>query len=240
MEIIYHPENTRSFRDMGWIKLYQSFHPHYPPTPNRRNFGVLIVFDNGHIMPGGKGFGMHPHDNIEIASVVINGAMVHSDTAGHNGVNVENAIQLISAGTGVQHSEYNYSETEEIDNLQIWFLPKKKNIAPRYQTMVSEPKEREGNLQLLLSPTAEENSLEINQDVWMWRGTFKAGDSITYHKRLAGNGIYLYVINGKASAEGQYLKYRDGLGIIDKDSTTVAFDADTDLLIIDVPMEIRQ
>ena len=194
METIYHPESTRSFKDMGWIKLYQSFHPYDPPAPNRKNFGVLIVFDNGHIMPGGKGFGMHPHENMEIVSVVIHGAMVHSDTAGHNGVNVEDAVQLITAGTGIQHSEYNYSETEEIDNLQIWFLPKIKNINPRYQTMVSDPDDRNGQLQLLASPTGENKSLEINQDVWMWRGSYKSGDEISYSKQLNDNGIYIYVI----------------------------------------------
>ncbi len=236
MDIIYHPEQTRGFRDMGWIKLYQSFHPNHPPAPNRRNFGVLVVFDNGHIMPGGKGFGMHPHDNMEIVSVVVQGAMVHSDTAGHNGVNVENAIQLISAGTGVQHSEYNYSDSVEIDNLQIWFLPKVNNIAPRYQTMVSEPADRDGKLQLLISPNSAEDSLEINQNVWMYRGTFKAGSHIHFTKKLPDNGIYLYVINGNASAENQLLAYRDGLGIIGKDSTEIAFESDTDILIIDVPM----
>ncbi len=238
MQVIYHPENTRSFKDMGWIKLYQSFNPNRPPAPNRAHFGSLIIFDNGHIMPGGKGFGMHPHDNMEIVSVVVHGAMVHSDTAGHNGVNVENAIQLISAGTGVQHSEFNHSKTEEIDNLQIWFLPKKKNIAPRYQTMVSEPNDRNGKLQLLVSPSSENKSLQINQDVWMWRGTYKKGDSITYDKKLEGNGIYLYVINGKAKAENQELNYRDGLGVVDKESVAIAFEEPTDILIIDVPMQL--
>lgn len=238
MELIYHPEKTRSFKNMGWIKLYQSFNPNFPPAPNRAHFGNLIIFDNGHIMPGGKGFGMHPHDNMEIVSVVIQGAMVHSDTAGHNGVNVENAIQLISAGTGVQHSEYNYSDTIEIDNLQIWFLPKVKNIKPQYQTMVSDLNARNNKLQLLASPNAENESLKINQDVWMYRGTFKAGTSIEYTKRLNNNGIYLYIINGKAKAENQILDYRDGLGIIDKNSTEITYETDTDILIIDVPMQI--
>jgi len=187
-------------------------------------------------MPGGKGFGMHPHENMEIVSVVVQGAMVHSDTAGHNGVNVENAIQLISAGTGVQHSEYNYSDTVEIDNLQIWFLPKIKNIQPQYQTMVSEPADRDGKLQLLVSPDAENNSLKINQDVWMYRGTFKAGSAIAYSKKIPGNGIYLFIINGSAKAEEQLLEYRDGLGIIDKGSTEITFETDTDILIIDVPL----
>ncbi|KOY84517.1 hypothetical protein AD998_20180 [bacterium 336/3] len=239
MELIYHPEKTRSFKDMGWIKLYQSFNPNYPPTPNRVHFGALIIFDNGHIMPGGKGFGMHPHDNMEIVSVVVQGTMVHSDTAGHNGVNVENAVQLISAGTGVQHSEYNHSDTVEIDNLQIWFLPKVKNIKPQYQTMVSEPATRDNKLQLLVSPNAENASLKINQDVWMYRGTLKAGTSIEYTKKLNNNGIYLYIINGKAKAENQLLKYRDGLGIIDKNSTAITFETDTDILIIDVPMQLN-
>ena len=239
METIYHPENTRSFRDMQWIKLYQSFHPQYPPAPNRKNFGVLVVFDNGFIMPGGKGFGMHPHNDIEIASIVVHGAMVHSDTAGHNGVNVENAVQLISAGTGVEHSEYNYSETEEIDNLQIWFLPKSKGGKPNYQTMVSNVEDRKDKLQLLLSPNAENKSLLINQDVWMYRGTLKKGESITYNKKLDNNGIYLYVIKGEAIAENQTLAYRDGFGIVDSSTTTISFNEDTDILIIDVPMKMN-
>ncbi len=238
MEIIYHPENTRSVRDLGWIKLYQSFNPNQPPAPNRSHFGVLIIFDNGHIQPAGKGFGMHPHDNMEIVSVVIQGDMVHSDTAGHNGVNIENAIQLISAGTGIEHSEYNYSKTQEIDNLQIWFLPKVKNIKPQYQTMVSEPNERDNKLQLLVSPNAENESLKINQEVWMYRGTFAEGRTFQYSKKLKDNGIYLYIINGEAKAENQSLFYRDGLGIIDKNETTITFEKETDILIIDVPMEI--
>lgn len=239
MEIIFHPESTRSFRDMGWIKLFQGFHPYNPPAPNRRNFGVLIVFDNGIIKPGGKGFGMHPHDNMEIVSVVVQGAMVHSDTAGHNGVNVENAIQLISAGTGVQHSEYNHSDSLEIDNLQIWFLPKIKNIQPRYQTMISEPKDRDNKLQLLVSPNAADGSLAINQDIWMYRGTFKAGTTVRYEKKLPGNGIYLFVINGNAKAENQVLAFRDGLGIIDKNDTNIQIESDTDILVIDVPMHVN-
>jgi len=236
MQVTYHPEKTRSFRDLGWIKLYQSFNPSHPPAPNRAHFGALIIFDNGHIMPGGKGFGMHPHDNMEIVSVVVHGAMVHSDTAGHNGVNVENAIQLISAGTGIQHSEYNQSSTEEIDNLQIWFLPKRKNIAPRYQTMVSSPDDRAGKLQLLVSPTAEDKSLEINQDVWMWRGSFGAGSSMNFVKKLHDSGIYLYVISGKAIGLNQELNYRDGVGIVDTESVFISFEEPTDLLIIEVPM----
>lgn len=237
MTLTYHPENTRSMRDMGWIRLYQSLHPYSPPAPNRKNFGKMVVLDNGHIKPGGKGFGMHPHDNMEIVSVVVHGAMVHSDTAGHNGVNVENAIQLISAGTGVEHSEYNYSETEEIDNLQIWFLPKKINTAPRYQTMVSQPADRDGKLQLLVSPDGENGSLEINQDVWMWRGSLKAGSSISYNKRLEANGIYILVITGKANSYGQMLGYRDALGIEGEQQVTIDFADDTDILIIDVPMK---
>ncbi len=239
METIYHPESTRSFKDLGWLKLYQSFHPNYPPALNRKNFGVLVVFDNGFIMPGGKGFGMHPHKDIEIASIVVYGAMVHSDTAGHNGVNVENAIQLISAGTGVQHSEYNHSLAEEIDNLQIWFLPKEKNKIPNYQTMASSSADRSDKWQLLLSPDAADNSLLIGQDVWMWRGNFKAGKTIDYKKKLISNGIYLYIINGKATAKDQKLAYRDGLGIPYAEEVIIEFDEDTDILLIDVPMQVN-
>ncbi len=237
MELVYHPERTRSHRNMGWIELYQSFNPGHPPTPDRRHFGAMIILDNGIIAPGGKGFGMHPHENMEILSVVISGEMVHSDTSGNEGVNVANAIQLISAGTGIEHSEYNHSSTIPIDNLQIWFLPKKQNITPKYQTTVSDPEDRKNKLQLLTSPEGEGNSLIINQNVWVWRGTFDKNKSLAYHKRSERNSIYLFVIEGQATVMNNTLNRRDGLGIADDEFTEVAmaFDQHTDILIIDVP-----
>ncbi len=237
MDIIYHPEKTRSRRDMGWIKLFQSFNPSLPPSPDRKHFGVMIILDNGIIAPGGKGFGMHPHENMEILSVVISGEMVHSDTYGNQGVNVANAIQLISAGTGIQHSEYNHSPDMPIDNLQIWFLPKVLDIKPKYQTMISRPEDRKSKLQLLTSPKGDENSLVINQDVWVWRGTFDRDQEITYQKQSKNNIVYLFVIEGEAVSSKRNLSRRDGLGIADQETSEVKmiFNEPTDILIIDVP-----
>ncbi len=236
METIYHPQKTRSHRDMGWIQLYQSFNPNNPPTPNRRHFGAMIILDNGIIAPGGKGFGMHPHDNMEIVSVVISGAMVHSDTAGNEGVNVENAVQLISAGTGIHHSEYNHSDEIAIDNLQIWFLPNKKGIQPEYKTMVSSPIFRDGKLQLLVSPDGNLESLKIHQQAWVWRGTFQENESITYLKKQKDNGIYVFIIEGDAVIKNQRLMRRDGYGIVDSDDVEITFNTITDILIIDVTL----
>ena len=236
MSVTYHPEKTRGFRNMGWIKLYQSFNPNQPPAPDRRHFGNLVIFDNGIIAPGGQGFGMHPHQNMEIVSVVISGAMVHSDTAGHQGVNLENAVQLISAGTGIQHSEFNHSSSREIDNLQIWFLPKVNNITPRYQTLVSPPESRDQKLQLLVSPNGENGSRLINQDAWLWRGTFGKGQEFAYRRLQEGNGLYVYVIEGSATVAGHALGYRDAVGLTDVAELRVQFGEDTDLLLIEVSM----
>lgn len=238
MEKILHPSATRGFRDMGWIQLYQSFNPNQLPAPNRRHFGAMVIFDNGHIAPGGKGFGMHPHQNMEIVSVVVSGTMVHSDTAGHNGVSLKDSVQLISAGTGVQHSEYNHSDTEPIDNLQIWFLPRQQNLPPAYHHRVVAPAEREGQLRLLVSPDGQEDSLPINQDVWMRRGSLASGQSISYERGRPGNGLYVYVISGKAQVAGETLGYRDALGLPTAESVQLEFLQPTDVLIIDVPMTV--
>lgn len=238
MPTVLHPADTRGYRDMGWIKLYQSFNPNRPPAPNRRHFGVMMILDNGIIAPGGKGFGMHPHQNIEIVSVVVSGAMVHSDTAGHHGVNLENSVQLISAGTGVEHSEYNHSEDTPTDNLQLWFLPTKQSLPPNYQHIISPPEARDRQFQLLVSPELASGSLRINQDVWMYRGSFPAGRSIVYERKRTRNGIYLFVIEGQVEVEGNRLKRRDGVGITEQDHLSLTISEDADLLIIDVPMQL--
>ena len=236
MPTVLHPADTRGYRDMGWIKLYQSFNPNRPPAPNRRHFGVMMILDNGIIAPGGKGFGMHPHENMEIVSIVVSGTMMHSDTAGHSGINIENAVQLISAGTGIEHSEHNQSDTVPIDNLQIWFLPKPGNLPPNYQQMMSPSQARDQQLQLLLSPDAAAGSLKINQDVWLWRGSFDRGTEVSHIRKLTGNGLYLLVIEGTANAEGKTLHRRDGMGITDQHHLKITFPERADILIIDVPM----
>ena len=238
MPTVLHPAVTRGYRDMGWIKLYQSFNPNRPPAPNRQHFGVMIILDNGIIAPGGKGFGMHPHENMEIVSVVVSGAMVHSDTAGHHGVNVENSVQLISAGTGVEHSEYNHSEDTPIDNLQIWFLPSEQNLSPNYQHIVSLPEARDQRFQLLVSPEPAAGRLRINQNVWMLRGSFQAGRQQVYDRRHSENGIYLFVIEGQIEVAGNTLNRRDGVGITEQDHISFTAVEDADLLIIDVPMQL--
>ncbi len=179
---------------------------------------------------------MHPHDNIEIVSVVVSGTMVHSDTAGHNGISLTDSVQLISAGTGIQHSEYNYSENEPIDNLQIWFLPRQRNLPPAYQRRVVTPDERENTLRLLVSPDGADDSMVINQDVWMYRGSFEPGQTVTYDRKLPGNGLYVYVISGQAGVAGETLGYRDAVGLPTAESVTISPLERTDILVIDVPM----
>ncbi len=236
MEKILHPNATRGFRDMGWLKLYQSFNPTRPPAPDRKHFGAMVIFDNGHIAPGGKGFGMHPHRDMEIVSVVVSGTMVHSDTAGHNGVSLKDSVQIISAGTGIEHSEYNHSEHEPVDNLQIWFLPRQHNLPPAYHHRVVDANQREGHLKLLVSPDASEDTLPINQDVWLYRGSFQPGQAISYQRKLPGNGLYIYLISGKVLVAGETLGYRDALGLPTAGSVTIQPLEKADVLLIEVPM----
>ncbi len=175
--------------------------------------------------------------NVEIISVVVSGTMVHSDTAGHNGVSLKDSVQLISAGSGVMHSEYNHSPDEEVDNLQIWFLPRAQGLSPNYQKLVSQPEKRNNRWQLLLSPDGAEESLLVNQDVWLWRGTFAADHPITYQRRLPGNGLYVFIIEGEAQVAGKRLGYRDGIGLTGTHQLTLQPLVTTDVLLIDVPMQ---
>lgn len=231
MHLIYHPETTRSFRDLGSVKLYQSFHSYYPPAPNRRPLGAMIALDNLSYMPGNSETCTFPLQHIEVFSLVLAGTVISKDNTGSRHVLTQDTVQLLSAGSGTEITKFNGSFTEEADLLQIWFTPETQDGETNYQEIKSCA---ENQFQLLVSPDGERNSMKIKQQVWISRGTFEAEAQHTYHKNNEENDVYLFVLQGQATAGGQILNYRDGLAISGKEPVVVLFKQSTDLLVIEL------
>ncbi|SFD86646.1 hypothetical protein SAMN05518672_103589 [Chitinophaga sp. CF118] len=231
MNLIYHPETTRSFRDLGGVKLYQSFHSYYPPAPNRRRLGAMIALDNLNYMPGNSEICTFPHQHIEVLSIVLAGTVISKDNIGSRHVLTQDAVQLLSAGPGVEITKFNGSLTEEADLLQIWFTPDTQEGETNYQEIKSYV---QNQFQLLVSPDGERDSMKIKQQVWVSRGTFEPGARHTYHKTNEENDVYLLVLQGQATTAGQILNYRDGLAISGKEPVVVSFKQSTDLLVIEL------
>lgn len=235
--INYHPANTRGFADHGWLKANHSFSFAGYHDSSRIHFGALRVL-NDDIIAGGMGFGKHPHDNMEIITVVLDGALEHKDSMGHTQALYPNEVQVMSAGTGVQHSEYNHNRDQNVNVLQLWIFPDKKNVAPRYDQTVFDPAERVNKLQTLVSPIDKEDSgLKIHQDAWIYRTTLKAGKSLEHDVHSSRHGVYVFMIDGEATANGQLLDKRDAAGISNTDKLSLLANADSDILVVEVPMQ---
>ncbi|MDB5135109.1 MAG: hypothetical protein JWP37_1712 [Mucilaginibacter sp.] len=235
MKKVFHPANERGHNDIGWLKANFSFSfgPYY--NPEKVHFGVLRVL-NDDIIGAGKGFGSHPHDNMEIITIPLFGALEHQDSMGNIGVVKAGEVQVMSAGTGIQHSEYNHSKTEAANTLQIWLFPKEMNIEPRY-----DQKSFINNLEInkfttLVSPFESEDTLWINQDAIFSIGDFDAGQQINYEIKIPGNGAYIFLIEGQITIDGTDLNKRDALGVDDIGSITIETKSHSRILIMEVPM----
>lgn len=231
MNKVVHKADSRGYHDYGWLKTRHTFSFSRYFNPERMNFGVLRVL-NDDIVIGGSGFDTHPHDNMEIVSIPLKGSMVHKDSTGHEMVIREGDVQIMSAGTGLYHSEYNHSGTEELNFLQIWIIPKKRNINPRYEQKTFPVK---NNLLTVISPDQSE-TLWINQDAYFSLGQTDPGRQFHYSVRKDGNGLYLFVIEGKVTLENEVLERRDGMGLNDIQSVDFQTAPDTRFLVIEVPM----
>ncbi len=235
MKTVLHKADERGRADYGWLqaRYYFSFANHYDPS--KVHFGLLRVLNDDRVAPG-QGFGTHPHDNMEIITIPLKGVISHKDSMGNSGNIKAGDVQIMSAGSGVTHSEFNGSATEELNLFQIWIFPKERNIKPRYDQRTYTVAERQGKFQLLVSPGKEESTLWINQDAWLSMGNFTAGESATYKLHSPNNGVYMVVVNGEVEVAGQKLTDRDAIGIYDTDSIEVKVNKDCELLLIDVPM----
>lgn len=235
MEKIIHRANSRGYANHGWLQSYHTFSFANYYQPERIHFGALRVL-NDDTVKGGMGFGQHPHDNMEIVSIPLQGALEHKDNTGRHERILSNDVQIMSAGSGITHSEFNASKTEPVNFLQIWVFPKLRNIQPRYQQQTFDPADRHNRLQTVISPEANSGVLWINQDAWFSLGQFDAGQSLELTPSLPGQGSYLFVLNGQLEVAGETLQTRDAIGIWDYENVKVNITAPTELLRIEVPM----
>lgn len=234
MKTISHAADRRGHVSFGWLDSHHSFSFGNYYDPEKVHFGMLRVL-NDDVITGGSGFGTHPHDNMEIVSIPLSGAIEHKDSTGTHAVINEGDVQIMSAGTGIRHSEYNHFKDKTTNFLQIWVIPKKRNIEPRYDQKTFDPAQRVNRFQTVVAPD-DESAVWINQDAWFSLGHLTAGFSTSYTVKKPGNGVYAFVIDGSVTINGQTLFKRDALGIWDVDILEIEAGTDAELLLIEVPM----
>ena len=232
---VLHKADTRGMANHGWLQSYHTFSFANYYNPERMHFGVLRVL-NDDTVQGGMGFGKHPHDNMEIISIPLEGDLEHKDSMGNVTVIRNGDVQVMSAGTGITHSEYNKNTEKTVKFLQIWVFPNKRNVTPRYDQITLKPEDRKNKLQQILSPNPDDAGVWIHQNAWFHLGDFDAGVSSDYQIKAPGNGVYVFVLNGDLSVNGQQLNRRDGLGIWDTDTLHIAADSKAEFLLMEVPM----
>jgi redox-sensitive bicupin YhaK (pirin superfamily) len=237
MKTILHKASERGHANHGWLDSHHSFSFAHYYDPEKVHFGALRVL-NDDIVQGGMGFGTHPHDNMEIISIPLSGDLEHKDSMGNTGVIRQNDVQIMSAGTGIQHSEYNKNKDKLVNFLQIWVFPKKKNIKPRYDQTTLKPEDRLNKLQVIVAPdgTTENSGVKINQDAWFNLGTLNKGTAVSYNLHDPKHGVYVFVIDGSVTVNGQSLSKKDGLGVWDTDALSVTADSNAEVLLMEVPM----
>jgi quercetin 2,3-dioxygenase len=235
MNTVLHKANTRGHANHGWLDTNHTFSFAHYYDPTRLHFGVLRVL-NDDVVDGGKGFGTHPHDNMEIISIPLSGDLEHKDSMGNITVIRQNDIQIMSAGTGIQHSEYNKNNDKKVNFLQIWVFPKQRDITPHYGQITLQPADRINKFQQIVSPSKTDEGVWINQDAWFHLGSLRKDFKTEYTLRQKGNGVYAFVIEGDVTILGQKLGKRDGLGISEVDTISIAADSNTELLLMEVPM----
>ncbi len=236
MKKTVHKADTRGVAEHGWLSSRHTFSFAEYRDPERMGFGLLRVINDDVVQPN-MGFGTHPHENMEIISIPLTGELRHHDSMGNTQHIKAGEVQIMSAGTGLTHSEYNGSDSKPVNFLQIWVFPKERDIEPRYDQKLFSADERQGQFQNVVSPDMNDGGVWINQDAWFWLGDFKVGQSDTYTVKRAANGAYFFVLDGAVAIAGEQLERRDGIAI--EDVANVDFEATgaCQLLVIDVPIE---
>jgi len=235
MNTVLHQASTRGHANHGWLDTNHTFSFANYYDPARMHFGALRVL-NDDFVDGGKGFGTHPHDNMEIISIPLLGDLEHKDSMGNVAVIKQNDVQIMSAGTGIYHSEYNKNKDKKVNFLQIWVFPKQENIQPRYEQKAYDPINRVNKLQEVVSADKGGEGIWINQDAWFHLGNLKKGFQTDYAIKKTGNGVYAFVIEGDISINGQALHKRDGFGVWNTDKLAITADNDAEVLLMEVPM----
>jgi len=232
---VYHSADSRGNANHGWLQSFHTFSFANYYNPERMHFGVLRVL-NDDTVAAGMGFGTHPHENMEIISIPLEGDLEHQDSMGNTTVIRNGDIQVMSAGTGIRHSEYNRNKDQAVKFLQIWIFPNKKDVTPRYDQITLNLEDRKNKLQQILSPNAEDAGVWIHQDAWFHIGKLDQGNTQTYKVKKQGNGVYVFVLSGELSVNGQNLGRRDGLGLWELSEIEILADSDAEVLLMEVPM----
>ncbi|GAB4493642.1 MAG: pirin family protein [Saprospiraceae bacterium] len=236
---VLHKADSRGHANHGWLVSHHTFSFANYYNPERMHFGVLRVLNDDIVAPG-RGFGTHPHDNMEIISIPLSGDLEHKDSMGNTTVIKEGDIQVMSAGTGIQHSEFNKNKDKDVRFLQIWLFPNKRSVTPRYDQISLDTTKLKNNLLQVLSPNADDDGVWIHQDAWFHLGHFDKNVKTEYTlKNKEKNGVYAFVLEGDVTINGQALNRRDGLGIWSVDKLNISADSDNaKLLLMEVPMTL--
>lgn len=235
MKNVLYRASTRGHRDHGWLDTYHTFSFANYFDRDRMHFGELRVINDDIVQPG-EGFGTHPHENMEIISIPLYGALEHKDSMGHTQVIRPGEIQVMSAGTGITHSEYNHSQEAPVNFFQIWVFPNKDNLTPRYDQRAYDFSKKNQLVQIV-SPNKEDDNLWIHQNAWFNMGTFDKDHTVEYDIKRKGNGVWAMVVDGEFTIGGQKLYHRDGLGLWNTDKIEITADTDNArILLIDVPV----
>ena len=237
MNTVFHAADSRGAANHGWLKAKHSFSFAQYFNPERTQFGVLRVLNDDIVAPG-MGFGMHPHDNMEIITIPLKGALEHKDSMNNVGVIEADEIQVMSAGTGVYHSEYNKNTDQEVNLLQIWLFPNAQNVTPRYDQKSIADLKIPNSLYPVVTPEQRSDRLWIHQNAWFHLGDFTQPTTLDYTLKDPSNGVYAFVIEGKVILADTPLEKRDALGVWNTDSFTLSASENTRILLIEVPMSL--
>lgn len=235
MDQVIHKADTRGYANHGWLESYHSFSFASYYNPQRMQFGTLRVLNDDRVAAG-MGFGTHPHQNMEIISIPLKGDLEHKDSIGNTAVIREGDIQVMSAGTGVQHSEYNKNRDREVSFLQIWVLPDKPNVPPRYDQITLDPEQLKNSWFTLLGPGDKHDGLWIHQNAWFHMGEFDHPQTTSYTIKESGNGLYAFVLEGSIRLGDQHLGRRDAFGVWNTTGVTFQIEGNSRILLLEVPM----
>jgi redox-sensitive bicupin YhaK (pirin superfamily) len=237
MKTTIHKANTRGYADHGWLKSHHTFSFASYQNAERNNFGMLRVLNDDLVQPK-MGFGTHPHQNMEIISIPLKGALSHKDSMGNKRAIEVGEVQVMSAGTGLTHSEFNDSKTDEVNFLQLWIIPEEISVAPNYEQREFSVTDRNNKLQTVIAPKdkLEGDALPISQQAYIYRSNLDSGKSIDISLKSSNNGLYIFVVDGEVEVEGSSLAKRDAIGVYETNQISIKSKAHSELIIIEVPM----
>lgn len=236
MKTIFYKAESRGYANHGWLETWHSFSFANYYNPDRVQFGMLRVLNDDRI-DGGEGFGLHPHKNMEIVTIPLEGAVKHTDSIGHEELIQVGEVQRMSAGTGVFHSEYNGFADKVLSLFQIWVLPEKQNIEPSYEQKAFSADERKNKFQIIVSPSGEANSLVIHQHAWFSLIDMDESTTQRYQLHHVDNGVFMLLIDGQVEIENEQLKKRDAIGVWQSQYVDIKSVEFSKLLIIEVPLK---